>query len=128
MMILTAYTHYLFWLFALLTVYTYFLYPALIGVAAYFSLREKVVKKEHKPFISVVIPAYNEEKAIGKKLENLLHSRYPKEKMEIVVVSDYSGDKTDEIVRSFSNRGVKLHRLKKRGGKIAGYISVLPEL
>jgi len=52
-----------------------------------------------------------------KKLENTLSLDYPKEKLEIVVASDASEDKTDQIVREFSERGVILHRVEGRVGK-----------
>src|SRR5262245_14708270 len=69
------------------------------------------------PRVSLIIAARNEEKAIGEKLENALSLDYPKEKFEIIVASDASTDRTDEIVRSFAGRGVILHRQEKRHGK-----------
>ena len=70
-----------------------------------------------RPRVSLIIAARNEEKAIGEKLENALSLDYPKEKFEIIVASDASTDRTDEIVRSFAGRGVILHRQEKRHGK-----------
>jgi cellulose synthase/poly-beta-1,6-N-acetylglucosamine synthase-like glycosyltransferase len=69
------------------------------------------------PRVSLIIAARNEEAAIGEKLENALSLDYPKEKFEIIVASDASTDRTDEIVRSFAGRGVILHRQEKRHGK-----------
>jgi cellulose synthase/poly-beta-1,6-N-acetylglucosamine synthase-like glycosyltransferase len=69
------------------------------------------------PRVSLIIAARNEEKAIGEKLENALSLDYPKEKFEIIVASDASTDRTDEIVRRFAGRGVILHRQEKRHGK-----------
>ncbi|HRZ40512.1 MAG TPA: glycosyltransferase, partial [Candidatus Omnitrophota bacterium] len=58
---------------------------------------------------------------IAQKLEEVLAFDYPKDKLDVMVVSDCSVDRTDEIVRGFESRGVRLLRMEKRGGKIAGY-------
>lgn len=67
--------------------------------------------------MSLLIAAYNEEKVIRKKLENALSLNYPKEKLEVVVVSDASTDRTNEIVLSYADKGVRLVQMEKRGGK-----------
>ena len=51
---------------------------------------------------------------------NLLAQDYPTDRLQIVVVSDCSDDGTDEIVRSYESRGVKLVRREVRQGKAAG--------
>lgn len=117
-----------FWLFALLVVYTYLGYPVLLNLAADTRRMPAVEKSEITPLLSVVVPAYNEEASIAAKLENVLSLDYPKAHLEIVVVSDCSSDRTDEIVRSFSDRGVRLYRMERRGGKISGYKAVLSSL
>ena len=71
------------------------------------------------PSISVTIPAYNEERAIAATLDAILASDYPADRRQILVVSDGSTDRTDEIVRGYAGRGVELLRLPVRGGKIA---------
>ncbi len=108
--------------------YVYFGYP--LFMAALLKLRRpRAIKKANiTPFISLVIAAYNEEKTICAKISETLNSDYPADKMEIVVVSDCSSDKTDEIVRTFADRGVRLLRLEKRTGKIGGYRTVVPQL
>ena len=85
-------------------------------------------KKRIWPGVSLVIPAYNEEKSIRDKLRNVLALNYPTEKIEIVVVSDASSDRTDEIVESFKPMGVKLLRMEQRNGKIAAYRKALAHL
>lgn len=119
---------FLFWLFLFLIFYTYIGYPIVLKLAADSRRIAKPQKGDVEPRVSIVVAAYNEEKAIADKLENILALDYPMEKLEIVVVSDCSSDKTDEIVRSFADRGVRLHRMETRGGKIAGYKSVIPAL
>ena len=118
-----------FWLFLFLIFYTYLGYPLVLGIVAALRGRPRPQRDDVlQPVISIVVPAYNEEKTIVQKLENLLALDYPKEKLEIVVVSDCSSDRTDDLVRSFEGRGARLCRMEKRGGKIAGYKAVLPEL
>jgi cellulose synthase/poly-beta-1,6-N-acetylglucosamine synthase-like glycosyltransferase len=79
--------------------------------------RKKFVREPITPTVSLVIAAYNEEKAIAGKIENSLAIDYPKDKLEIIVASDSSTDRTDEIVRSFADRGVKLVRTEGNLGK-----------
>jgi cellulose synthase/poly-beta-1,6-N-acetylglucosamine synthase-like glycosyltransferase len=65
------------------------------------------------------LPVYNEERAIAATLESLLALDYPPERRTILVVSDASTDRTDEIVRGYADRGVSLLRLPQRLGKTA---------
>jgi cellulose synthase/poly-beta-1,6-N-acetylglucosamine synthase-like glycosyltransferase len=69
------------------------------------------------PLISITVPAYNEEMQIGATLDSLLALDYPSDRRQILVVSDASSDRTDEIVRSYADRGVELCRMPKRIGK-----------
>jgi cellulose synthase/poly-beta-1,6-N-acetylglucosamine synthase-like glycosyltransferase len=70
-----------------------------------------------EPTVSFIITAYNEERDLRVKLENTLSLDYPPEKLEIIVASDCSTDRTDEIVREFVNSGVRLVRQEERKGK-----------
>jgi len=69
------------------------------------------------PLVSIVIPAYNEEKQIGGAIEALLAQDYPQDRRQILILSDASSDRTDEIVREYSHKGVELLRMESRGGK-----------
>jgi len=106
----------IFWLTLGIIFYTYFGYPLFILLLSLF-INHEIKKGEIEPNITVLITAYNEEKNIVAKLENTLSLDYPKEKLEIIVASDASEDKTDQIVREFSGRGVILHRVEGRVGK-----------
>ncbi len=77
------------------------------------------VKKndEELPSVSLLIAAYNEEKIIERKILNALEIDYPREKLDIVVVSDGSTDRTDEITNYYRTRGVQLFRVEGRVGK-----------
>lgn len=72
-----------------------------------------------QPTVSFVITAYNEEGRINEKIENTLQQQYPRERLEMVVASDCSSDRTDEIVRTYASSGVRLIRAPERRGKEA---------
>jgi cellulose synthase/poly-beta-1,6-N-acetylglucosamine synthase-like glycosyltransferase len=78
-----------------------------------------VEKANVSPSVTFIITAYNEEERIAGKLDNTLRLIYPREKLEILVASDCSSDKTDEVVRSYRDRGVQLLRASIRKGKEA---------
>lgn len=96
--------------------YVYVGYPLLVYVVSRLRPRP-VAKSAFESFVTILITAYNEEKDIAAKLQNTLQIDYPKEKLEILVVSDCSNDRTDKIVVSFAERGVKLYRQPERQGK-----------
>lgn len=100
-------------------VYTYAGYPMLLWLVAQFRSRP-VLRGDATPTVSVIISAYNEERDLEAKLENTLALDYPPELLEIIVSSDCSTDRTDDIARSFASRGVRLHRQPERLGKTAG--------
>lgn len=108
----------LFWSSVVALSYTYAGYPALIALVS--TLRPRRIKcAEFTPAITVIITAYNEERALAEKLRNTLALNYPRDLLEVIVASDCADDRTDEIVRSFANQGVILHRQPQRLGKTA---------
>ncbi len=68
-----------------------------------------------------MIVAHNEEKVIEEKLNNVLDSDYPKEKLEILVSSDNSTDKTNDIVKRVieenKDRNIRLYEVKRKKRK-----------
>ena len=70
-----------------------------------------------EPKVTYLITAYNEEKNIASKLEQVLTLDYPRDRLEIIVASDGSTDRTDDIVKGFADRSVKLIRVEGRAGK-----------
>lgn len=86
-------------------------------------LKIKKLKKNYKyqPTVTIMIVAHNEEKVIKEKLINVLNIDYPVEKTEILVSSDNSTDKTNEIVKNiinlYPNRNIRLYEVKERKGK-----------
>ena len=108
----------IFWLSLAAIGYAYVGYPILLIVLS--KLRPKPVKSGHwTPTVTVIIAAYNEERDLAAKLENTLALDYPPSHLEIIVTSDCSSDRTDEIARSYASRGVRLHRQDERHGKTA---------
>ena len=107
-----------FWLLISLTLYCYFGYPLLLWLMA--RLRSNPVPKgSYEPKISVVLSVWNEEDVIKEKLQNLLSLDYPKEKMEILIGSDGSTDKTTRIIRGFNDPRIRLIERPRRQGKMA---------
>ncbi|MEO8448704.1 MAG: glycosyltransferase family 2 protein [Gemmatimonadota bacterium] len=110
-----------------LALYALILYPALLMVIGPLRKPRPVpAEPEEWPMVTLSVPAYNEERAIKATLESLLAIDYPPERRQIIVVSDASTDGTDEIVRSFADRGVELLRLSVRSGKTAAENALLP--
>ncbi len=75
--------------------------------------------------VSFVIAVFNGEKFLDRKLKNIFALNYPRQLMEILVVSDGSTDRTDEIARSFAGQGVRFLRVP-RGGKAAALNAAVP--
>jgi cellulose synthase/poly-beta-1,6-N-acetylglucosamine synthase-like glycosyltransferase len=105
----------LFWISLVALVWTHLAYPAFAGALARVTGRA-VAKDDVEPSVTVIVAAYNEEAAIARRLENLLALDYPGDKLEIVVSSDASSDRTEEIALEFP--GVRVIS-NPRGGKVA---------
>jgi cellulose synthase/poly-beta-1,6-N-acetylglucosamine synthase-like glycosyltransferase len=87
-----------------------------VVVAAVGLCRRRGVRKlPITPTVSVIIAAYNEERVIGERLENALALDYPRDLLQILVASDGSTDRTEEIVAEYADRGVLLLSLPRRG-------------
>lgn len=115
---------------ALLVGYAYVGYPALLGTLGRRgpSGSSRPEEPAQWPEVSLTVPAYNEASQMKEVLEHLLQLDYPRERLQILVVSDASTDGTDRIVRSFADRGVELHRMTVRRGKTAAENAVAPLL
>ena len=112
-----------------LVVYTYALYPGLLRVLGAGKGRLRPPPDpDDWPTVSVSLPAYNEEHQIAETLESLLSLDYPRDRLQILVVSDASTDRTDDIVRAYGDRGVELLRLPERRGKGAAETAATPHL
>lgn len=119
-----------FWLGPAVTVYAYLAFPLVLSMATRRRVRQAPSEEdgaEPAVPVSVIIPAYNEERHIGARIENVLASDYPKDLLEILVVSDASSDRTDEIARGFATAGVRLLVQETRRGKTAGLNLAIPQ-
>jgi cellulose synthase/poly-beta-1,6-N-acetylglucosamine synthase-like glycosyltransferase len=106
----------IFWTCIWLLAYVYVGYPLLVyTVSRLFS--RAAVRGPIEPSVTVLITAFNEEDAIREKLENTLAIEYPAAKLEILVASDGSTDRTDSIVLEYAGREVRLFRQEGRVGK-----------
>ena len=106
----------LFWLSLGALLWTHAVYP--LAASALARVRTRRVRKEAiEPQVTVIVAAYNEEPVIERRLENLLALDYPADKLEVVVTSDASTDRTHELVERFGGR-VRLI-VNPRGGKVA---------
>lgn len=77
-------------------------------------------KTEYQPTVSVLIPARNEERVIGRILQRMTELTYPKEKIEVIVIDDASTDRTGEIAEEFAKEHKFIevvHRNPEDGGK-----------
>ena len=91
-------------------------YPLLLAVLA---RRDRKIAKHFEPkTVSLLLPVYNGEKWIRRKLQSILKLDYPRELLQVIVISDGSSDRTDDIAREFAREGVELLRVP-RGGKAA---------
>jgi cellulose synthase/poly-beta-1,6-N-acetylglucosamine synthase-like glycosyltransferase len=105
-----------FWACIAVMGYVYVGYPVVVYLVS--RLFAKPVKVgDIEPSVTILITAYNEEKAIRQKLQNTLEIEYPIGKLEILIASDGSTDGTDDIVKEFEHRGVRLVRKEGRVGK-----------
>jgi cellulose synthase/poly-beta-1,6-N-acetylglucosamine synthase-like glycosyltransferase len=96
--------------------YIYLGYPLVLLILS--ALRPRPIrKKAGTPFVTILIAAYNEAQCIAGTIENKLGLEYPRDRLEIIVVSDGSTDGTDEIVRRYEASGVRLIRQEPRAGK-----------
>jgi cellulose synthase/poly-beta-1,6-N-acetylglucosamine synthase-like glycosyltransferase len=101
-----------------LVFYAYLIYPlVLAALARTRPAMAELPEPVEWPYVSITVPAYNEERAIGATIENLLAADYPADRRQILVVSDASTDGTDDIVRRYAAQGVELLRLPVRRGK-----------
>jgi len=112
----------IFWLSSLLVVYPYVIYPPVLWILTRRRMDNLGCQRTDSPSVTMIISAYNEEAVIGAKLENTLRLNYPPDRLEVIVVSDASTDRTDAIVQEFSRRHprVRLLRQDERRGKSAG--------
>lgn len=104
--------------------YTYIIYPAVIAFISLFYKNK--IKSDFEPTISLVISVFNEDKVISDRIKNIAEQEYDFNKLEVLVGSDNSIDKTNDILIELKNNfhWLKVFTFKERSGK-AGVINKL---
>lgn len=94
-----------FWLSVFFVIYSYAIYPFILKLLVIGKKQNNVFYDENElPLVSVIIAAYNEESVIVEKLDSVLQSSYPDDKLEILIGSDASSDKTIPLVKEMSQK------------------------
>lgn len=109
----------IFFVTALLLIHSYLLYPMSIWILTIIINRNYSTDTSFQPKVSILISAYNEEKVIEKTIRQLVNSSYDQDKMEIIVGSDNSTDRTNDILKSLAEEvpNLKIHLFRERSGK-----------
>ncbi len=116
----------LFWCSAALIFHNFFGFWLSVRFIALFKRDILNKERESLPSLTVIIPAHNEEMIIAEKLDSVLRQGYPAEKLEIIVASDVSTDRTVEIVHAYVSKGVTLIDFKERHGKLGALDELIP--
>lgn len=106
----------------------FIIFWAMVGYPISLIILKKIYKNRRlkkdfsfEPTVTVMVVAHNEEKIIRKKLENVIKLDYPREKIEFLITSDNSTDRTNHIVRDFIRNNpeykIRLYEVKQRKGK-----------
>lgn len=107
-----------FWLCIACVMYAYVFYPVFIGLFAQFRSRQVSATGHFEDYVSIVLPAYNEASAIGRRLDDLTNLFLARgRKGEIIVVSDGSTDDTVLVAKRYEKKGVRVLQLPVRAGK-----------
>lgn len=113
--------HFLFWISLCLMAYSYVLYPLLLSLLYAIKIKnESTIEEQSYPFVSVLMAAHNEEKVILQKIQSLQKLNYPKDKIEILIGSDNSSDRTNDIIMACAkiDARIRLFAFNSRNGKI----------
>lgn len=115
-----------FWISVGTILYTYFGYPILVFLLAKL-IHKSATYPASQPPVTLLIAAYNEESVIEGKIQNALAVDYPKNLFQVLIVTDGSTDKTCDIVKRYTNKGVDLLYQPERRGKMAAINRALPQ-
>jgi len=119
-------TEWIFWASAAVVVYTYAGYPVILALLAKWAPGPPIQRGPARLRASIVVVAHDEALHIERKILDCLEQRYPPELLEVLVASDGSRDRTEEIVEGYATKGVRLFRLTGPRGKPAALNHVVP--
>jgi cellulose synthase/poly-beta-1,6-N-acetylglucosamine synthase-like glycosyltransferase len=112
----------------ILFAYPFLFYPPILAVLARMFAKKEGERSNGTESVALVICGINEENIIGQKIDNSLALEYPREKLEIVVISDGSTDRTAAIARQYSSAEIRFIDRPERRGKLKNLIEVVPTL
>jgi len=109
------------WVAIALVLYSYLIYPLLmtrlVRRVRSDTNNELCVVSNPAPTVAVIVAAFNEEKHIAARVENLLQQDYPIDRIRILIGSDGSSDRTVRLARSFADARVEVHDFQVNRGK-----------
>jgi cellulose synthase/poly-beta-1,6-N-acetylglucosamine synthase-like glycosyltransferase len=113
----------LFWAALAALAWTHIGYPLAARLLA--GVRGRTIRRDEAtlPHVAVIVTAYNEEAVIERRIENLKALDYPAEKLELVVTSDASSDRTEALAAAAGARVIR----NPRGGKVAAQDNAVRE-
>jgi len=121
----------IFWFCVLCLFHSYIFYPLILNML---SAGKKIIAPEisieDQPMVSVIMSVYNEEKVLEKKIKTVFATNYPADKLELVIGSDGSTDRTDNIIENFIKEGfnIQFKKFGGRSGKSNIINALIPEL
>jgi cellulose synthase/poly-beta-1,6-N-acetylglucosamine synthase-like glycosyltransferase len=104
-----------FWLSLAALVWTHAAYVLFVAVLARLHGTTTVAARDELPTVAVIVAAHNEDDTIERRIENLCELDYPADRVQIVVSSDASTDRTEELAEAAGARVIR----NERGGKVA---------
>jgi len=109
--------------------YVYAGYPIILQLLSIL-LKTKSARQDEMlvPDVALIISCYNEVDVVKEKIENSLAIDYPKDKLQIIIVSDGSDDGTDEIAQQYATQGIVLIRQEGRLGKTSAINMAMEKL
>lgn len=103
-----------FWFAAGLLTYTYGVFPVILAIRGRLA-RRPVQAQAITPAVTIIVAARNEEASIGRKLRNIEELDYPNERLEVIIASDGSDDRTEDLVAAHAGRRITLLKLPRNG-------------
>ena len=111
------------WVSVVAIIQSYVFYPLIISLLSQFRKENDriLTSTDGLPFASIIMAVHNEEKVISEKIQSIYNTGYPRDRFELLVGSDGSSDKTNEILEEFSKGHESFHFIafSKRRGKPA---------
>ncbi len=112
-----------FWVSVVAILHSYIFYPFIITLLSKYKKDNDIIftSRDNLPFVSVLMAVYNEEKVINEKIRSVFNTTYPEDRIELIVGSDGSDDKTNEVlnVNSNENEALQFFPFRERRGKPA---------